>query len=79
MTALAAGLMLVPSLIMGDIPGLEVIRPMAIVMLGGLVTSTLFSLFVIPTLYLRFGANREVDIELLPTDMVDLPAVAADD
>jgi len=79
MTALATGLMLVPSLILGNIPGLEIIRPMAIVMLGGLVTSTLFSLFVVPTLYLRYGASREADIELLPTNAVDLPAVAADD
>ena len=79
MTALATGLMLVPALILGDIPGLEIIRPMAIVMLGGLVTSTLFSLFVIPTMYLRFGASREADIELLPTNAVDFPAVAADD
>jgi Cu/Ag efflux pump CusA len=79
MTALATGLMLLPALILGDIPGLEIIRPMAIVVLGGLVTSTLFSLFVIPTLYLRYGASREADIELLPTDIVDLPAVAADD
>lgn len=79
MTALATGLMLLPALILGDIPGLEIIRPMAIVMLGGLVTSTLFSLFVIPTLYLSFGASREADIELLPTDAVDFPTVAADD
>ena len=79
MTALATALMLVPSLILGNIPGLEIIRPMAIVMLGGLVTSTLFSLFVVPTLYLRYGASREADIELLPTDAVDFPTVAADD
>jgi Cu/Ag efflux pump CusA len=79
MTALATGLMLLPALVLGDIPGLEIIRPMAIVMLGGLVTSTLFSLFVIPTLYLSFGASREADIELLPTDAVDFPTVAADD
>jgi len=79
MTALATALMLIPALILGDIPGLEIIRPMAIVTLGGMVTSTLFSLFVMPTLYLAFGASREADIELLPTDTVDFPAVAADD
>ena len=79
MTALATGLILVPSLLLGNIPGLEIIRPMATVILGGLVSSTLFSLFVIPTLYLRYGASREADIELLPGDMVDLPTMAADD
>ena len=38
-------------------PGLEVVHPMAIVMLGGLVTTTFLSLFVLPALYLRFGAG----------------------
>jgi Cu/Ag efflux pump CusA len=79
MTAVAIGLSLAPALILGDIPGLEIIRPMAIVMLGGLVTSTLFSLFVIPTLYLRYGANREEEVEFLPGNVADLPAMAADD
>jgi CzcA family heavy metal efflux pump len=79
MTALATGLILAPSLILGDIPGLEIIRPMTIVVLGGLVTSTLFSLFVVPTLYLRYGASREEEVELLPGNIADLPAVAADD
>jgi len=56
MTTLAAGLALVPLVISGDIPGQEIARPMAIVILGGLVTSTLLSLFIIPALYLRFGS-----------------------
>jgi hypothetical protein len=51
---------------------------MAVVILGGLVTSTLFSLFVVPTLYLQFGANPEADLELQPFTGADLP-VAADD
>jgi CzcA family heavy metal efflux pump len=79
MTAVATGVSLVPALILGDIPGLEIIRPMAIVVLGGLVTSTFFSLFVTPTLYLRYGANREEEVELLPGNVADLPAMAADD
>jgi Cu/Ag efflux pump CusA len=78
-TALAIALVFIPSLILGDIPGLEMLRPMAVVVLGGLVTTTLFNLFVLPALYLRYGASREADIELLPADTVDLPAVAADD
>jgi Cu/Ag efflux pump CusA len=59
MTALTTGLALVPLVIAGDIPGQEIEYPMAIVILGGLVTSTLLNLFVVPTLYLRFGKARK--------------------
>jgi Cu/Ag efflux pump CusA len=55
MTALTTGLAFVPLVITGNIPGQELVYPMAIVILGGLVTSTLVNLFVVPTLYLRFG------------------------
>jgi Cu/Ag efflux pump CusA len=58
MTALATGLALVPLAVAGDIPGHEVEHPMAIVILGGLVTSTLANLFLVPALYLRFGRPR---------------------
>jgi len=78
MAALATGLVLAPSLFLGDVPGLEIIRPMAIVILGGLVTSTLFSLFVVPTLYLRYGASREPDLGLAPATAADLAATAGD-
>jgi CzcA family heavy metal efflux pump len=60
MTALAAGLALVPLVISGDIPGHEIEHPMAIVILGGLVTSTLLNLFIVPSLYLRFGKEKEL-------------------
>jgi len=55
MTALATGLALLPLVLSGDKPGQEIEHPMAIVILGGLVTSTLLNLFVVPALYLRFG------------------------
>jgi CzcA family heavy metal efflux pump len=55
MTALTTGLALVPLAITGNIPGQEIEYPMAIVILGGLFTSTLLNLLVVPTLYLRFG------------------------
>jgi len=55
MTALTTGLALVPLAMAGPIPGHEIEHPMAIVILGGLVTSTLLNLLVVPTLYLRFG------------------------
>lgn len=59
MTALTTGLALVPLVIAGDIPGQEIEYPMAIVILGGLTTSTLLNLLVVPTLYLRFGKARQ--------------------
>jgi CzcA family heavy metal efflux pump len=59
MTALTTGLALVPLVIAGNIPGQEIEYPMAIVILGGLVTSTLLNLLVVPTLYLRFGKPRQ--------------------
>jgi CzcA family heavy metal efflux pump len=55
MTSLATGLALVPLVVLGLRPGHEIEHPLAVVILGGLVTSTLFSLFVVPSLYLRFG------------------------
>ena len=55
MTALATGLALVPLVIAGELPGAEIEHPMAIVILGGLLTSTLLNLFILPVLYLRFG------------------------
>jgi Cu/Ag efflux pump CusA len=59
MTALAVGLALVPLAITGNIPGQEIARPMAIVILGGLVTSTALNLFIVPSLYLRFRAKSQ--------------------
>ena len=55
MTASAAGFALVPLAVAGSVPGHEIEHPMAIVILGGLVTSTLLNLFVVPSLYLRFA------------------------
>ncbi len=59
MTAGATGLALVPLAVAGAIPGHEVEHPMAIVILGGLVTSTLLNLVLIPALYLRFGRSAQ--------------------
>jgi Cu/Ag efflux pump CusA len=58
MTSLATGLALVPLAAFGERPGQEIEHPLALVILGGLFTSTLLSLFVIPPLYLRFGKSR---------------------
>ena len=55
MTALATGLALVPLVIAGNKPGHEIEYPLAVVILGGLVTSTVLNLFLLPPLYARFG------------------------
>ena len=54
-TALATALVFLPILIMGDEPGLELLHPIAVVFVGGLITSVPFNLFVLPALYLRLG------------------------
>ena len=59
MTALATGLALLPILLGGSRPGHEIEHPMAVVIVGGLVTSTLLNLFLIPGLYLRFARPRD--------------------
>jgi CzcA family heavy metal efflux pump len=66
MTATATGLALVPLAIAGSIPGHEIEHPMAIVILGGLITSTLLNLFVLPSLYLRFGRSRKLSRRAAP-------------
>jgi CzcA family heavy metal efflux pump len=55
MTALATGLALVPIVLAGSRAGYEIEHPLAVVILGGLVTSTLLNLFVVPSLYLKYG------------------------
>lgn len=61
MTVLTTGLALVPLIISGDLPGQEIEYPMAIVILGGLISATLLNLFVVPSLYLRFAKPRNGD------------------
>ena len=55
MTSLAAGFGVLPLVLAGTVPGNEIEHPMAVAILGGLVTSTVLNLFVVPALYLRFG------------------------
>jgi CzcA family heavy metal efflux pump len=58
MTALATALAIVPLIVGGSIPGHEIEHPMAIVIMGGLITSTLVNLFIVPSMYLRFGRPK---------------------
>src|SRR5215207_2797032 len=71
--AVASAAAVLPFVIMGDVAGLEIVNPMAIVLLGGLITSTLLSLFVLPVLYLRFGAGAQPE----PVDETPGPYGAA--
>lgn len=68
MTSLATGLALVPLALAGEIPGHEIEYPLAVVILGGLLTSTLLNLFVVPSLYLRFAKP------MVPSEMGALAA-----
>jgi len=67
MTALVTAVMLLPFALRGDLAGLEIVHPMARVILGGLVISTLLSLFGVPAVYLLFGAQHEADLGLQVT------------
>ncbi len=61
MTAIATGLALVPLMVFDGIFGYEIVNPMAIVILGGLVTSTVLNLFIVPALYLLFATSTGTD------------------
>ncbi len=57
MTAMTAGLALIPLVLSKGEPGKEILYPVAIVILGGLITSTLLDFFVTPAVFYRFGKN----------------------
>jgi HME family heavy-metal exporter len=55
MTALSAGVALIPLMIGADAPGKEILSPVAITIFGGLISSTLLDTFLTPVLFLRYG------------------------
>jgi HME family heavy-metal exporter len=55
MTALSAGVALVPLMIGSGDPGKEILSPVAITIFGGLISSTLLDTFLTPVLFLRYG------------------------
>lgn len=63
MTALTAALALIPLALAGDRPGSEIQSPMAVVILGGLLTSTFLNLLVVPVLFRRFGDPGPAGVE----------------
>lgn len=74
MTALTAGLGLVPLVIAAGQPGKEILYPVALVVLGGLITSTLLDFCITPTVFLRFGRKA---CERLATEWRAAQAAAA--
>jgi Cu/Ag efflux pump CusA len=67
-TALGTAGFALPFIALGDIAGLEVMRPMAVFVLGGLVSSTLVVLFILPTIYLRSGPKPASETESLVSE-----------
>lgn len=63
-TAITTAAAMLPLVVLGNVAGLEIVHPIAVVILGGLVTATLFNLYVVPALYMRFGASHEPDLGL---------------
>ncbi len=69
MTALVTGVGLIPLALGAGEPGREIQQPMAVVILGGIVTSTFLNMIVIPALYLKFGrAEARVRTEDYPRE-----------
>ncbi|MEK7382247.1 MAG: efflux RND transporter permease subunit, partial [Elusimicrobiota bacterium] len=70
MTALCAGLALIPLVLAGDKPGNEIQAPMGVVILGGLLSSTGLNMLVVPALYARFGRKwpSEPESQRLPDE-----------
>jgi Cu/Ag efflux pump CusA len=62
--AIGTAAIALPFVVAGSIPGLEIVHPLAVVVLGGLVSATAVTLFAMPALHVRFAGEREHD----PTD-----------
>jgi Cu/Ag efflux pump CusA len=61
MTLAAIGLVMIPFALAGGGPGLEIVRPIAIVILGGSLTTALLNVLIVPAAYLRFGRVEQPD------------------
>jgi Cu/Ag efflux pump CusA len=74
MTLLAMALIFIPFLVFGNVPGHELIFPMVPIVIGGLITSAVLTLLVIPALFLRFGNSPVRAGEMQSTPMSAMPA-----
>ncbi len=61
MTSLVAALALIPLILAGKDPGKEMLNPLAVVIFGGLISSTFISLFLTPALFYRFGKKAAIE------------------
>lgn len=68
MTALSSGLALIPLAIGGDLPGNEIQSPMAKVILGGLLSSTILNGLIIPIMYLYMNRKKEAPARIITTE-----------
>ena len=62
-TVVTTAAAMIPLVVLGEIAGLEIVHPIAVVILGGLVTAMLFTLYVVPGLYLMFGRKSGMGID----------------
>ncbi len=75
MTALTAGLALIPLVLSAQEPGKEILYPVAVVILGGLISSTLLDMAVTPAVFLKFGRKAaEKSLARSRHDPLDVPA-----
>jgi len=75
-SAVTTALVFAPLAIAGGIAGLEVAQPMSAVIVGGLVSTTLLTMFIVPALYQHLGSRSEPDLSLVFAEpMVDLTQV----
>jgi Cu/Ag efflux pump CusA len=72
-SAVTIGVALLPFVVLGPVPGNEITHPLAAVTLGGLVTTTLLTLFVLPAAYLRFTTAAAVGSDRIPRRMTLRP------
>jgi Cu/Ag efflux pump CusA len=63
MTGLASGLAMIPLVLAGHEPGNEIQSPMGQVILGGLITSTLLNMVVVPVIFARWGGGKGIGEE----------------
>jgi Cu/Ag efflux pump CusA len=73
MTALAAGLAMIPLVLAHEKPGTEILTPMALVILFGLLSSTFLNMLVVPALFMRFGRS----VMASTSETTDANAIAA--
>jgi outer membrane protein TolC len=75
MTALAAGLALIPLALRSDEPGNEILSPMAIVILFGLLSSTALNMLLVPSFYLHWGRPQSGQKAVAPAMSVIAPVL----